>query len=125
MRPPDKTDLSFEIEFCEAILRRDADNADVLGLLAGFYTRVGRVDDGLALDQKLVALDPANPTSHYNLACSYALKARHPEAVEALRQALKLGYDDFDWMLKDSDLKGLHTFPPFRALLREFEIGRH
>ena len=125
MRPPDKTDFRFEIDFCEAILRQDADNADVLGMLAGFYTRVGRVDDGLALDQKLVALDPENPTSHYNLACSYALKARRPEAVEALREALRLGYEDFDWMLKDSDLKSLHTYPPFRALLREFEIGRH
>lgn len=124
MRPPGKADLSFEIAFCEAILRRDEENVDVLGMLAGFYTRVGRVDDGLALDQKLVALDPENPTSYYNLACSFALKARRNEAVDALREALKRGYEDFDWMLKDSDLKGLHAFEPFQELLREFQIER-
>lgn len=123
MGPVDKADLSFEIAFCEGILRHDAENSDVLGMLAGYYTRIGRIDDGLALDQKLVGLDPDNPTSHYNLACSYALKARRLEAVEALREALRRGYQDFDWMLKDSDLKSLHSYPPFRDLLREFQIG--
>lgn len=124
MRRPKKTDLSFEIDFCESILRHDGENLDVLGMLAGFYTRVGRVDDGLALDQKLVGLDPENPTSYYNLACSLSLKERKGEAVSALREALEHGYDDIDWLLKDSDLRPLHSFPPFRELLREFEIRK-
>lgn len=124
MRRPKKTDLSFEIDFCESVLRRDADNIEVIGMLAGFYTRVGRVDDGLALDHKLVALEPENPTSHYNLACSLALKDRKSEAIDALRDALERGYDDLDWMMKDGDLKALHTYPPFQELLREFEIRR-
>ncbi len=124
LRPSEKPDLSFEIAFCESILRHDDSNSDVLGLLAGLYTRAGRVDDGLAIDLKLVSLDPSNPTSHYNLACSYALKGRRAEAVETLREAIQLGYDDFDWMLKDADLKGLHAFPPFQDLLREFQVDR-
>lgn len=124
MRRLEKPDLSFEIDFCETILRHDGDNVEVLGMLAGFYTRVGRIDDGLALDQKLVGLEPENPTSYYNLACSFALKERKSEAVEALREALERGYEDFDWMMKDSDLKPLHAYPPFHELLRQFQIRK-
>lgn len=114
----------FEIEFLEAILRRDESYPEVLEMLAGLYTKDGRIDDGLALDRRLVELHPDNPTNHYNLACSLALKDRKPEAVQALRRSIELGYSDFPWMLKDPDLKELHSFPPFRELLAEYEIQR-
>ena len=114
----------FEIEFLENILRRDETYPEVLEMLAGLYTKEGRIDDGLALDRRLVELHPDNPTHHYNLACSLALKDRKPEAVQTLRRSIELGYSDFAWMLKDPDLKGLHAFPPFRELLAEFEIRR-
>lgn len=123
-RRPEKSDLSFEIAFCESILKRDPESLEVIEMLAGLYTRVGRIDDGLALDLRLVALDPANATSHYNLACSYALKERPGEAVDSLREALKRGYDDFHWLLKDSDLKSLHRYPPFLELLKEFAVQK-
>ena len=118
------TDLRFEISFCESILRQERDFEEVIELLAGFYTRVGRIDDGLALDQKLIGLQPDNPTAHYNFACSLALKERKPEAVDRLRIAIGKGYDDFNWLVKDPDLKGLKAYPPFEELLDEFQI-RH
>lgn len=118
------TDLRFEIEFCESILNHDQDFLEVMELLAGLYTRAGRFDDGLALDQKLIVLEPENPTAHYNFACSLALKERKPEAVARLRIAIEKGYDDFTWMLKDPDLKGLRDFPGFQSLLDEFQIPK-
>ncbi len=117
-----KQDFTFEIAFCEGILREDPQNSDVIELLAGYYTRTGRIDDGLALDQKLVRLQPGNATAHYNLACSLALKERKAEAVELLRAAVLKGYTDFQWMLEDPDLKSLYDFPAFASLLSEFEI---
>jgi tetratricopeptide (TPR) repeat protein len=121
-RKSDKSDLSFEIAFCESVLKREPECLEILEMLAGFYTRVGRIDDGLSLDLRLVMLDPDNATSHYNLACSYALKENRREAVEALREALKRGYGDFDWLLKDKDLKTLHLYPPFLDLLKEYSV---
>lgn len=122
IRDAEGNDLSFEIDFLETILAEPGEYPDVIEMLAGYYTRVGRIDDGLALDQKLVALQPENSTALYNLACSLALKARKAEAVEALREAIQNGYDDFSWMLRDPDLRGLQAFPPFQALLAEFQI---
>jgi|TARA_B110000438_G_scaffold293046_1_gene332285 tetratricopeptide (TPR) repeat protein len=122
IRDAEGKDLTFEIEFLECILREPGEHLDVLEMLAGYYTRVGRIDDGLALDQKLVVLQPDNATALYNLACSLALKERKAEAVARLREAIENGYDDFSWMLRDPDLNGLQPFPPFQALLTEFQI---
>ena len=121
-RKKEPTDFSFEIAFCEGILKQEASYSEVMEILAGYYTRAGRIDDGLALDQKLIHLQPDNATHHYNLACSLVLKDRKAEAVQVIRKAIEKGYDDFGWMLKDPDLRDLHAFPPFVELLREFEI---
>ena len=73
--------------------------------------------DGLRMDRKLVRLLPSDATAHYNLACSLALVKRKAEALRSLRQAVELGYRDFDWMQQDPDLEGLKNHPLFLALL--------
>jgi len=116
-----KPDPTFEIEFFEAVHRRCPDYTEVVGLLGGLYTKVGRITDGLKMDRKLVRLDPANPTAHYNLACSLALCRKRPDALRSLRTALSLGYDDLDWMQQDPDLEGLQDDPEFQQLLRQLK----
>ena len=121
MSKPSKPDPQFEIEFFEAVHRRCPEYMDVVGLLGGLYTRVGRITDGLKMDRKLVRLDPANPTTHYNLACSLALCKKRPDALRSLRKALSLGYDDLDWMQQDPDLEILKNDPEFLQLLRQLK----
>ncbi len=116
-----KPDPQFEIEFFEAVHRRCPAYTEVVGLLGGLYTKVGRITDGLKMDRKLVRLDPGNPTAHYNLACSLALCRKRPDALRSLRKALSLGYDDLDWMQQDPDLEGLKDDPEFQQLLRQLK----
>lgn len=111
-------DPEFEIRFFESVLRRDPGYAAVVELLGGLYTRQGRITDGLRMDRKLVKLQPANATAHYNLACSLALAKRKNDALRALRQAVDLGYRDFDWMQQDPDLEALKHHPVFQGLLQ-------
>jgi Flp pilus assembly protein TadD len=110
-------DPEFEIRFFETVLRRDPSYASVVELLGGLYTRQGRIADGLKMDRKLVKLQPGNATAHYNLACSLALSKRKSDALRELRQAVKLGYRDFDWMQQDPDLEALKQHPEFQTLL--------
>ena len=112
----------FEIEFCRSILRRDRENLGVMEMLAGYFTKAGRIDEGLELDRAITRLDPENPVSHYNLACSLSLKRHKREALDVLRVALEKGYADFVWMMKDPDLKNLHDDPGFSSLISEFQI---
>jgi predicted Zn-dependent protease len=114
--------FEFEMEFCRSILKRDAENAATIEMLAGFCTRAGRVDEGLELDQRFVALQPDNAIGHYNLACSLALKKRSDDAIATLRTAFEKGYRDFGWMMEDADLKPLHSHPGFSALLAEYRV---
>ncbi len=114
-------DHEFEIGFFESVLKRDPAYTEVIEILGGLYTKHGRITDGLRMDRKLVRLLPANATAHYNLACSLALVKRKAEALRALRQAVELGYRDFDWMQQDPDLEGLKDHPAFVALLDQLK----
>ena len=115
------SDSEFDIRFFESVLRRIPHDTEVIEILGGLYTRQGRVADGLKMDRRLVRLQPANPTAHYNLACSLALSRRKSDALHALRQAIELGYRDFDWMLQDPDLEGLKRHPKFLQLLQQLK----
>lgn len=121
MAKPSRSDPQFEIDFYEAIHRRCHDYTEVVGLLGGLYTRVGRIADGLKMDRKLVRLEPDNATAHYNLACSLALCKKRPAAIQSLRKAVSLGYDDVDWMLQDPDLEILKQDPGFQNLLGQLK----
>jgi tetratricopeptide (TPR) repeat protein len=118
----DKThDPEFEMRFFESVLRRDSNYSEVIEILGGLYTRHGRIADGLKMDRKLVKLQPANATAHYNLACSLALLRRKSAALRSLQQAIALGYRDYDWMLQDPDLEELKTHPNFLPLLEQLK----
>ncbi len=114
-------DPAFEITFFESVLRREPDYVEVVEILGGLYTKQGRVADGLKMDRKLVKLQPRNATAHYNLACSLALSRRKADALRSLRQAVRLGYRDFDWMQQDPDLEELKSHPDFLALLQQLK----
>jgi hypothetical protein len=114
-------DPEFEMRFFESVLSRDAGYTEVIEILGGLYTKHGRIADGLKMDRKLVKLQPANATAHYNLACSLALSRRNSDALRSLRQAIALGYRDFDWMLQDPDLEELKKHPKFADLLEQLK----
>jgi tetratricopeptide (TPR) repeat protein len=113
-------DLAFEIQFYEALLADDPDYADALVPLAEAYTKAGLYDKGLQADQRLARLRPADPTVHYNLACSYALTAHKDEALDMLERAVELGYRDADFMLHDEDLVSLRDDERFAQLIGRF-----
>jgi tetratricopeptide (TPR) repeat protein len=118
---PKKEDPAFDIGFYESILRREPRYSDVIEILGGLYTKVGRIADGLRMDRRLVKLEPKNATAHYNLACSLALSKRRADALRSLRQAVSLGYEDYDWMSQDPDLEGLKAAPEFKLLLKKLQ----
>ncbi|CAI8274098.1 MAG: Uncharacterised protein [Opitutia bacterium UBA7350] len=110
--------FAFEIEFFADLHKRMPRDLKVAAILAQLYTESGKVEEGLKIDRKLVRLCPEDPTVHYNLGCSLALKGRKNEAVKAIRHAISLGYRDYDWMSKDPDLAELQTYPAFCSLLQ-------
>lgn len=129
MSPPDPTPPprlerlgnEFLARFLEVDLARHPDNLDALAELGHAYTRLGRLEEGLAVDERLVRLTPENPAAHYNMACSLALLERPVEALDALERAVERGYDDAPFLLADDDLASLRAQARFRALVARLE----
>ncbi len=118
-------DLDFEIQFMEGVIRRYPGYIDALQILGDDYTRRGRYDEGLRIDEKLSRIKPDDSLIHYNLACSYSLTHQCDLAAEALELALNLGYRDFKWMMQDPDLKNLREHSDYkriRAKVRQLQV---
>jgi tetratricopeptide (TPR) repeat protein len=115
-----KEDLDFQIRFFEDLIQDDHDFIDALIPLADAYTRKGWFDKGLRLDERLAGLKPSDPFILYNLSCSYALLNQEKKALEALKRALDLGYEDLDWMEEDPDLAALRKVDGYKSLIRSY-----
>jgi tetratricopeptide (TPR) repeat protein len=121
----ERRELDVEISFLQGVVRRDPDFVEALQVLGDAYTRRGRFDAGLEVDEALSKLCPHDPMVLYNLACSYALTKRHEQAGAALLRAVELGYKDFKWLMKDPDLESLRKHPVFdkiKARLKKHTI---
>jgi Flp pilus assembly protein TadD len=113
--------LEFLAELLGRSLALHPERFDALVEYATVLTRLGRLEEGLEADRKLVALAPEDPTVHYNLACSLALVGQDSAALDELERAVALGYRDAEHLLVDEDLAVLRGSPRFVRLLAELE----
>lgn len=111
--------LDFEIEFYEKVLRRAPSYVETLRVLGEELTQKGLYQRGLEVDQQLVRLRPHDPVARYNLACSYALLNCNRPALEALRKAIELGFRNRRLLQGDPDLNSVRDDPAYQQLLRE------
>jgi tetratricopeptide (TPR) repeat protein len=121
----EKRDLDIEIGFLEGVVRRDPAYIDALQLLGDSYTKRGKFNEGLKVDQRLSALRPGDALVQYNLACSYSLTEEFDLSADALERSLQLGYHDFKWLAEDPDLEALrnHTaYRRIRAQIRKLKV---
>ena len=117
-------DLDITIGFLEGVVRRDPAYVDALQLLGDDYTRRGRYESGLEVDERLARLRPDDPLVHYNLACSYSLTGKMDQVAAALERALDRGYRDFAWLARDPDLKKFRRhalYENIQAKMRELK----
>lgn len=116
-----RSQVDFELDFLTRVLAGSPDFHEALRAQAGNMTAKGRLQDGLTVDKRLVALRPVDATARYNLACRYALLKQPDLALVTLRKAMELGYRDFRYMEEDRDLESIRKDPRFRKLLREYK----
>jgi TolB-like protein/Flp pilus assembly protein TadD len=87
-------DFDFNFAGAEAELRRALElapqNPSVIRNLATLMSRLGRLDEAVALAQRAIALEPLRGASHYNFAVYLTALGRYDEAEAALRKAIEL-----------------------------------
>jgi tetratricopeptide (TPR) repeat protein len=111
--------IAFEIQFYEGLLKKNSNFEQALMLLGDLYTKTGRYQEGLAIDQRLLRLRPDDPYVIYNLACSYSLLNRMEEARKMIKLAIDSGYEDLAYLERDPDLSCLLQDQQFQAYLAQ------
>ncbi|MCA9399581.1 MAG: hypothetical protein KC618_07520 [Candidatus Omnitrophica bacterium] len=109
--------MDYEIAFYEGILKNKPDFIEALSALGDLYTKRGFIEKGLKADVKLSILKPEDPYVFYNLACSYSLLENVDEALSSIKQAIELGYKDFNFLEQDDDLENLRKDQRFQRYL--------
>jgi tetratricopeptide (TPR) repeat protein len=117
-RKDKKRDLDFEISFYEGVLKKRPDFFQALTALGNAYTVRGDYAEGLKIDLRLSRLRRDDPMVHYNLACSYSLLGKIDSAFKTLKNAIGLGYDDFNYLRRDPDLENLRKDKRFETLFK-------
>lgn len=112
--------LDYQIAFYEELIKDDPDFIEALIAVGDAYTKRGRYDDGLHIDERLVEMKPDDPVIRYNLACSYSLVKMSDPCLKALEKAFELGYNDLEFMEADPDLDFIKKDPRFKELLSRF-----
>ena len=87
------------------------------------FTRNGMLERSLACADKvyqtMCELEPSEAgrgRNLYNKACAYALAGRKSEAIQMVKEALKLVPTLVEWSQKDEDLECLRHDPEFEAI---------
>lgn len=117
-------DTEFELCFYEKILDEAPDFVEALIAIGDLYTRLGMIDKGLEVDQRLSCLRPDDGTVLYNLACSYALLGDIDKSFGAMKLALENGYDDLDYLKVDDHLEKLREDKRFQEYISRFRADK-
>ena len=95
------------------------DNVRARVLLSANYAHEGRRENAIIELKKAVGLEPDDPSTLLNGACTYAVLGLKQEALSLLERAIKNGYWHVDTIARDPDFASLHDEPEFERLLRD------
>ena len=80
--------------------------------------QIGKMEEAKAEAAKALELNPGDPLMLYNSACFYAQLNEKNLALDSLRNAFLAGYQNFEWLKRDSDLDCLREEPVYIELMK-------
>lgn len=101
----------------ERALGADPTDTRALVLSIASLVEAGRVEDARAWMSRVVALDPDEPNTHYNIACAYLWLGETDNALASLERIDLSSMANRAWMEHDDELDPLRGHPRFEALM--------
>lgn len=86
-------------------------------LYAADLTKVGRFDEARVEAAKAIQLSPDDSLMLYNVACFYSRLGEKNTAVETLKKAIISGYENYEWIKRDSDFDNIRSEPAYIELM--------
>ncbi|HSR19132.1 MAG TPA: tetratricopeptide repeat protein, partial [Ignavibacteriaceae bacterium] len=80
--------------------------------------QVGRKDEAKLQAAKALELSPDDPLMLYNATCFYSQMGEKKLAVESLKNAFTVGYANYEWLKRDTDIDPIRNEPEFLELMK-------
>jgi tetratricopeptide (TPR) repeat protein len=112
----DSGDLDRAIEQYRKALSIQPDFTDAMNNLALVYVSKGEHDKAEPLFLKMIELEPDSYVPYYNMACLYARENKVEESIDWLKEGVKRGFKDWDFLKNDEDLVNIRRSSYFREL---------
>jgi len=113
-----KEALHNGLKVYERYLTQHPDDARAHMYLATDLVQVGRIEEAKIEAKKALELSPGDPLMLYNAACFYAQLGEKRMAVDSLKNAIAIGYAEFEWLKRDTDLESIRNEPEFIELIK-------
>ncbi|HQT91957.1 MAG TPA: hypothetical protein PL001_08005, partial [Candidatus Kryptobacter bacterium] len=98
-------------------LSQHPDDARARIFYATLLAELKRVEEAKTQGRMALELSPNDTLMLYNGACLYARLGESKLAIESLRKALAEGWENYEWMKRDSDLDSIRNDPEFIELI--------
>jgi len=109
------------IEVYNKAIQLDPNNAMVYAGRGIAYSGIGQYPRAIEDYNHAIRLNPKNGGAYYNIGCIYSLQNNIPEALKYLELALQNGYDNFDWIGKDTDWDNIRLTREFNLLINKYK----
>ncbi|MEO1259418.1 MAG: caspase family protein [Bacteroidota bacterium] len=77
------------------------------------YYTLGEYEKSMKINLKWIEVSPQDSMPYFNMACLSSLKGQGMEAVAYLKKAVENGFDKYDWIENDEDLKNARAAEPY------------
>ena len=85
--------------------------------LATDLAQIGDKDNALKEANRALELNPDDPLMLYNATCFYSQLGEKESALKSLEKAIGVGYANYEWLEKDTDLDPIRKEPKFDELI--------
>jgi serine/threonine protein kinase/tetratricopeptide (TPR) repeat protein len=110
--------VKAELEVYPRYLSRFPENPRAHVFYAVALARAGRHEEGKAEAAKAIELNPTDPLMLYNTACFYARIGEKRLALDTLKNAIREGFGEYEWLVRDPDLDSIRGEPEYAELMK-------
>ena len=109
--------ISLQLKMFPQYLFKQPDDARAHLFFAQVLSESGRTNEAKSEAATAMELNPNDPLMLYNFACFYSKMGENQLAIEALKNSVKAGHEDYEWFKRDSDLDPIRNEPEFIKLM--------
>ena len=80
------------------------------------YLKINKLDLSMRYLQMAIEKDQNDYVTYYNLACLSAKKDNITTSLDYLEKSIKTGWDDYKWLMSDTDLENVRKDKRFETL---------